>query len=478
MAARRTSPSGAAPARAAGASGAVQAALPSPFADLRLNCTGCGSLLCYAYSRSIPANTSIITRATLTAPATLRAGKPASYNPSTKEVLAWVSSHFNVPAEYFRVAKPTKYGDYTDTFKVGKKSVKVRHVRIEQVQSWISSFNPNQDFGALQVEFGYIFVHLDKNTVLAVTGGYIPSLFAPIAAAPSSLISPSFASASAAGAALAAAPDAPPAVAAALRAAAAGDASGLSPASDAASGGSAGPSASAGAVKLGGKWMVSCFVSESDTTPSCGPVWVQNFFIPPGGNSQPRSLDVSIDAFTGDLRLIRDNLRTVSAAVGVGNSLYAGQVSLPTGKGSKNAAGGQYELTNLKFNKKGQTFDWNNNPDNTNNPDFFAAATLFRNADNTWGTGTTLANTREERQTAAVDAHYGVGLTYRYFLQVHGRKGLDNRNTPINTFVHLGDALDNAFYSGGRTNVNECDGLMPLTPLEIAAHEVTHGVTE
>jgi Zn-dependent metalloprotease len=34
-------------------------------------------------------------------------------------------------------------------------------------------------------------------------------------------------------------------------------------------------------------------------------------------------------------------------------------------------------------------------------------------------------------------------------LQVHGRKGLDNRNTPINTFVHLGDALDNAFYSGG-----------------------------
>jgi hypothetical protein len=248
MAARRTSPSGAAPARAAGASGAVQAALPSPFADLRLNCTGCGSLLCYAYSRSIPANTSIITRATLTAPATVRAGKPASYNPSTKEVLAWVSSHFNVPAEYFRVAKPTKYGDYTgmcgagrfgchtqhkppstwagswpvlrnrarrrscglalhftttqrsharawpcpftlpksgfahplhanppitvraDTFKVGKKSVKVRHVRIEQVQSWISSFNPNQDFGALQVEFGYIFVHLDKNTVLAVTG--------------------------------------------------------------------------------------------------------------------------------------------------------------------------------------------------------------------------------------------------------------------------------------------------------------------
>jgi hypothetical protein len=38
----------------------------------------------------------------------------------------------------------------------------------------------------------------------------------------------------------------------------------------------------------------------------------------------------------------------------------------------------------LQFNKKGQTFDWNNNPDNTNNPDFFAAATLFRNADNTW----------------------------------------------------------------------------------------------
>jgi hypothetical protein len=77
-------------------------------------------------------------------------------------------------------------------------------------------------------------------------------------------------------------------------------------------------------------------------------VWKENYFLPPGAGSQPRSLDVYIDAFTGNKRLVIDNLKTVSAAVGIGHSLYAGQVKLPTGKGPKNANGGQYELTNFK----------------------------------------------------------------------------------------------------------------------------------
>jgi hypothetical protein len=65
---------------------------------------------------------------------------------------------------------PLPITSHPDTFKVNKKSVKVRHVRIQQVQSWASTFNPNTDFGPLSVEFGFIAVHLDKNNVLAVTG--------------------------------------------------------------------------------------------------------------------------------------------------------------------------------------------------------------------------------------------------------------------------------------------------------------------
>jgi hypothetical protein len=87
--------------------------VPFAFGNLRLNCAGCGSLSCYAYTQSVPANTSIITRATLAAPATIRTDKSASYKPSTKEVLAWVSSHFGIPAGNLQVAKPTKTGDYT-----------------------------------------------------------------------------------------------------------------------------------------------------------------------------------------------------------------------------------------------------------------------------------------------------------------------------------------------------------------------------
>jgi Zn-dependent metalloprotease len=46
-----------------------------------------------------------------------------------------------------------------------------------------------------------------------------------------------------------------------------------------------------------------------------------------------------------------------------------------------------------------------------------------------------------------------VAQVYQYYLQVHGRKGLDNKNTPIDSFVHVGKGYNNAFYNGGLLGV-------------------------
>jgi thermolysin len=103
---------------------------------------------------------------------------------------------------------------------------------------------------------------------------------------------------------------------------------------------------------------------------------------------------------------------------------------------------------------------------------------------------------------ASVDAHTYAGWTYDYYFKRLGRRGLDNKDTPIVSFVHpasrnnIGSAsLDdlgvfylNAFWDGSEMVYG--DGLPPSLSLDghhfdyfsgaldIVAHELTHGVTQ
>ncbi|MFB7527522.1 M4 family metallopeptidase [Streptomyces sp. NPDC056178] len=143
---------------------------------------------------------------------------------------------------------------------------------------------------------------------------------------------------------------------------------------------------------------------------------------------------------------------------GVGNTEYSGQVTLGTAP--------SYTLTDTgRGNHK--TYNLNHGSSGT--------GTLFTNSTDVWGNGSP-----SNAETAAADAHYGAAETWDYYKNVHGRTGIRGDGVGAYSRVHYGNNYVNAFwqdscfcmtYGDGSGNAN------PLTALDVAAHEMTHGVT-
>ena len=80
----------------------------------------------------------------------------------------------------------------------------------------------------------------------------------------------------------------------------------------------------------------------------------------------------------------------------------------------------------------------------------------------------------------AVQAHYGAEQTWDYFNATHGRNSYDGNGAKLLSYVHYSSGYVNAFWDGSRMTYGDGDGRSygPLTSLDIAGHEMTHGVTE
>jgi Zn-dependent metalloprotease len=166
----------------------------------------------------------------------------------------------------------------------------------------------------------------------------------------------------------------------------------------------------------------------------------------------PSVLHSFIDAKTGALLDQDDEVKT-----GTGNSMYSGTVSIGTS--------GSYSMTDPS---RGGNYTTDLNGSTS------GSGTTFTDADDTWGSGTT-AN----RQTAGVDAHYGAQLTWDYYKNVHGRNGIFNNGQGARSRVHYGNAYVNAFWDGTQMTYGDGSGnARPLTSIDVAGHEMSHGVTE
>ncbi|MGW6568733.1 M4 family metallopeptidase [Streptomyces sp. NPDC054975] len=145
---------------------------------------------------------------------------------------------------------------------------------------------------------------------------------------------------------------------------------------------------------------------------------------------------------------------------GTGNTQYSGQVTL----GSSGT--GPYTLTDAaRGNHK--TYNLNRGTSGT--------GTLFSGADDVWGDGTP-----QNLETAGADAHYGAALTWDYYKNVHGRNGIRGDGVAPYSRVHYGNAYVNAFWSDSCFCMTYGDGAnntKPLTSIDVAAHEMTHGLT-
>ncbi|MFL6003734.1 MAG: M4 family metallopeptidase [Nocardioides sp.] len=183
----------------------------------------------------------------------------------------------------------------------------------------------------------------------------------------------------------------------------------------------------------------------------------------------PSRLSTYVDAVSGKVIRSEDHIMTVD---GSGQSLYSGTVPLST-----TLSGSTYQL---KDATRGGTYttDMNNKSDSIFCQYFGSgcqAGTLFTDADNAWGTGTT-AN----RQSAAVDAQYGTNMTWDYYKNVHGRNGIFGTGKGSFNRVHYGNGYVNAFWDGTKMTYGDGDGadFGPLVSQDVAGHEMSHGDTE
>jgi Zn-dependent metalloprotease len=185
-----------------------------------------------------------------------------------------------------------------------------------------------------------------------------------------------------------------------------------------------------------------------------------------------RHTDYIVDAHTGAILKKWDTLHT-TAATGTGNSQYNGIVSLDT-----NSTTTGFELRDMT---RGTGGNYVTNAAHTATTST-AVGTIYTNTTNTWGDGTNYvegsSTTAANGQTAAVDAMFGMAKSWDFYKNVYGRNGIDGAGTATYSRVHIGNAYDNAFWSDSCFCMTYGDGtsFTTLTALDVAGHEMSHGV--
>jgi Zn-dependent metalloprotease len=170
----------------------------------------------------------------------------------------------------------------------------------------------------------------------------------------------------------------------------------------------------------------------------------------------PNELHVITDAATGKKLYEYQGIET-----GVGNTQYSGQVALTTTQ-----SGSNYTLTDGARGGH-KTYNLNHGTSGT--------GTLFSQTNDTWGNSTT-----SNAATAGADAHYGAAETWDFYKNTFGRSGIKNNGVGAYSRVHYGNSYVNAFWDDSCFCMTYGDGsgnADPLTALDVAGHEMSHGVT-
>jgi len=153
-----------------------------------------------------------------------------------------------------------------------------------------------------------------------------------------------------------------------------------------------------------------------------------------------------------------DDIHTADA-IGTGKTLYSGNVPLHA-----DLVGATYSLTDAT---RGGHFVVNMNSGTS-------TETLFTGPDTIWGD-----NTESAVDTVAADAAYGQNVTFDFYKNVLGRNGIADDGAGARSRVHYGFNVDNAYWEDGCFCMSYGDGSVfsPLVSIDVAGHEMTHGVT-
>ena len=167
------------------------------------------------------------------------------------------------------------------------------------------------------------------------------------------------------------------------------------------------------------------------------------------------------------------NIIQHAAAAGTGKTLLIGNVPLTT-----NSISGSYQLVDPSRGG-GNTRDGTGKVIDL----IYAKAKIMTDADNIWGN-----NAESQVASEASDAHFGVAATWDFYKSKFGRNGIYNDNVGVKSIVNVmfrgaGPATGGnaAWYGAPYKFMAYGSGdstWYPVVSIDVAGHEMTHGVTE
>lgn len=179
-----------------------------------------------------------------------------------------------------------------------------------------------------------------------------------------------------------------------------------------------------------------------------------------------------IDAKKGNVVWHYDNLQR-QFGYGTGRTLYSGQQAVPVYR----LYGNYYLQDNYRAPGPLPSFDPSWTHDLRGSTDIVNGGHYCITTNNIWGNFTT-----SHPYSAAADAMFGFTKSWDYYLNVHGRRGIDGNGRRIRNNVHYGVGVVDAFYNAQYDSLNFGDGngsnAGPLVSVDVVGHEYTHGLTQ
>lgn len=183
-----------------------------------------------------------------------------------------------------------------------------------------------------------------------------------------------------------------------------------------------------------------------------------------------------VDAATGKV-LDGWNQFQTAAATGTGKTLFLGNVTITTNKVNNT----KYQLTD-PTRGNGNTRNGNGKLiDNVYN-----TAAIMTDTNNTWGN-----NAESDVASEATDAYYGIAATWDFYKTTFNRSGIFDDGVGVKSIVNVKFCYDDFCFQQGGGNAGWYGGpykfmaygygdssWYPVVAIDVAGHEMTHGVTE
>ena len=169
--------------------------------------------------------------------------------------------------------------------------------------------------------------------------------------------------------------------------------------------------------------------------------------------------EVYVDANNGDI-LFTNNLIQHSDSIGTAYTKYSNTQIITTDS---------FNYTfRLRESSRGlgiETYDMNNST-------VYSSAVDFIDTNNIWN------NVNPQQDEVATDAHWGLEMTYDYYLNRHNRNSIDGNGYKLEAYVHYDLNYANAYWNGQFMTFGDGNSTWgPLVALDIVGHEITHGLT-